>query len=323
MRDARYATLDAMRGIAAIAVMMWHTPDGARLVPAGHLAVDFFFALSGFVISMAYQDRMRAGLSAGVFLRLRIARLWPMLALAALPSVLAGGWAGSLVLVPDIRSTSLFPLLPTYWSLLFEMAAYVAFAFGLYRLTTRVLCLLLLGSCVAYVSTAFSSGILMYEYGAFWFSIPHGLVRLAFPFLFGMILFRVTGKGRAYRTTPLAWLAPLAMLALMAFVPGDDNRLVILAVLLGMPAIVWLAVRWEVPHSRLAGWLSDLSYPLYCIHITGLLVLDQYDVPAPLAWLALAGLALYLDRIWDRPVRAWLRDVLASGRSRQVTVRPS
>ena len=323
MRDARYATLDAMRGIAAIAVMMWHTPAGARLVPSGHLAVDFFFALSGFVIAMAYQDRMRAGLSPSVFLRLRIARLWPMLALAALPSILAGGWAGSLVLIPDIRSTSLFPLLPTYWSLLFEMAAYVAFALGLYRLSTRILCLLLLGSGVVYVGTALSSDILMHEYGAFWFSIPHGLVRLAFPFLFGMILFRVTRGEAAVRTTPLAWLAPLAMLALMVFVPGDDNRLAILAILLGMPAIVWLAVRWDLSHHRIAGWLSDLSYPLYCIHVTGLLVLERNGVPAPLAWLGLAALALYLDRIWDRPMRSWLRDVLTSGRPPQVTVQPS
>jgi peptidoglycan/LPS O-acetylase OafA/YrhL len=43
-------TLDAMRGLAALAVLLMHATDAA-LAPSGYLAVDFFFLLSGFVIA--------------------------------------------------------------------------------------------------------------------------------------------------------------------------------------------------------------------------------------------------------------------------------
>lgn len=43
--EKRLFTLDAMRGIAAIVVVLHH--QKAISTPAGYLAVDFFFALSG------------------------------------------------------------------------------------------------------------------------------------------------------------------------------------------------------------------------------------------------------------------------------------
>ena len=62
MSRPHFLTLDAMRGVAAITVVLFH---GARLagvqtMPHGYLAVDMFFALSGFVISRAYDRRLAA-----------------------------------------------------------------------------------------------------------------------------------------------------------------------------------------------------------------------------------------------------------------------
>ena len=49
----------------------------------GYLAVDFFFILSGFVISYAYDDRWTKGFSLKDFLKRRIIRLHPMVIMGA------------------------------------------------------------------------------------------------------------------------------------------------------------------------------------------------------------------------------------------------
>ena len=64
---AHFQVLDGLRGTAALCVVAFHilemvTPDWQHN-PLHHayLAVDFFFALSGFVVGYAYDDRMARG----------------------------------------------------------------------------------------------------------------------------------------------------------------------------------------------------------------------------------------------------------------------
>ena len=66
-----YALLDGLRGIAALLVLVYHIFEGYAFAESvngagsglittlnhGHIAVDFFFILSGFVVSYAYDDR--------------------------------------------------------------------------------------------------------------------------------------------------------------------------------------------------------------------------------------------------------------------------
>ncbi|MBQ2879036.1 MAG: acyltransferase, partial [Bacteroidaceae bacterium] len=60
-----YNLLDGLRGVAAIMVLWYHIFEGYAFAEGrgidtfnhGYLAVDFFFILSGFVISYAYDDR--------------------------------------------------------------------------------------------------------------------------------------------------------------------------------------------------------------------------------------------------------------------------
>ena len=59
-----FVILDGLRGIAALAVVIFHFmewvyPDSSKnFIGHGFLAVDFFFCLSGFVIRYAYDDRI-------------------------------------------------------------------------------------------------------------------------------------------------------------------------------------------------------------------------------------------------------------------------
>ena len=70
-----------MRGIAAIVVMLGHYFNGSFLKNSG-LAVDFFFILSGFVISHSYAEKLRSGMRPRDYVARRIARLWPLMVLS-------------------------------------------------------------------------------------------------------------------------------------------------------------------------------------------------------------------------------------------------
>ncbi len=64
--NSRLLTLDAMRGLAAVAVIFWHLNFIGPLAQSGYLAVDFFFVMSGVVIARAYQARLDRGLRSAI-----------------------------------------------------------------------------------------------------------------------------------------------------------------------------------------------------------------------------------------------------------------
>lgn len=172
-----YLTLDALRGVAALMVVLFHIMETHMALGGGtykdtllnhtYLAVDFFFLLSGFVLGYAYDDRKDC-LSVGAFLRRRLIRLQPMVVVGGLlgavlfwfhsaPGVGWGGipgtstWTWALVallgclLVPvgkglDIRGwDEMFPLNAVSWSLFYEYVGNLAYVLIIRRLSTRLL----------------------------------------------------------------------------------------------------------------------------------------------------------------------------------------
>ena len=97
-----YELLDGLRGVAALMVLVYHIFEGFAFASAtngvsdglittfnhGHIAVDFFFILSGFVISYAYDDRWQK-MSLGGFFKRRLIRLHPMLVMGAIIGTMA------------------------------------------------------------------------------------------------------------------------------------------------------------------------------------------------------------------------------------------
>ncbi len=100
-----YILLDGLRGVAALMVLWYHVFEGFAFAKGsvietfnhGHLGVDFFFLLSGFVISYAYDDRWfndkslksndksstNKKLTIWSFFKRRLIRLHPMLVMGA------------------------------------------------------------------------------------------------------------------------------------------------------------------------------------------------------------------------------------------------
>jgi peptidoglycan/LPS O-acetylase OafA/YrhL len=79
----RIATLDSLRGIFALMVVLLHFPAdwtflNHPLVRNDGISVDFFFVLSGFVVSFAYAESIRSRTDFGRFLIKRIGRIWPL-----------------------------------------------------------------------------------------------------------------------------------------------------------------------------------------------------------------------------------------------------
>jgi peptidoglycan/LPS O-acetylase OafA/YrhL len=95
--SGRILELDALRGIAALGVVLWHygahfhaRPLDAVLHPfynAGFLLVDFFFVLSGYVIARAYWRPARQ-FHPAANIWARIARLYPLHLITLLATVL-------------------------------------------------------------------------------------------------------------------------------------------------------------------------------------------------------------------------------------------
>lgn len=78
-----FTALDGWRGVCALLVAIYHFQTTSHMSQSGivrnsYLFVDFFFVLSGFVITYAYIDRLSTLREARVMLWRRLGRLWPL-----------------------------------------------------------------------------------------------------------------------------------------------------------------------------------------------------------------------------------------------------
>jgi len=111
-----FEVLDGLRGMAALAVVIFHfmeliAPDSNHnFIGHGFLAVDFFFCLSGFVIAYAYDGRI-GKLGLAEFFRSRLVRLHPLVVCGSVLGLL-GFYIKSFIAPPQqiggLRMTVLF-----------------------------------------------------------------------------------------------------------------------------------------------------------------------------------------------------------------------
>jgi len=208
--------LDALRGIAAIMVIMMHTfelfceGDYHKLfINHGYLAVDFFFMLSGYVMAHAYDDRWDK-MTVRDFFKRRLIRLHPLIILGMTIGALlfflqaspifpkiadASVWQLLLVMVigytlipippaMDIRGwNEMHPLNGPAWSLFFEYVANILHAFILRKLPNLVLSILVLMAAVALFHLAITkaSGDLIGGWSIEPEQLKIGFTRLLFP----------------------------------------------------------------------------------------------------------------------------------------------
>ena len=346
-----YTVLDGLRGIAALLVLVFHLSeiaaggDQARnILPHGALAVDFFFGLSGFVIAHAY-DRRWSTMDLGQFALRRLIRLHPMVILAITEGLIAyllRPWRGPGQTVSALQMALTFGagllVLPwrtlpgrfddthsldgPTWTLFQEYLGNIAYALVLRRLPKWGLALLLAPAAALLIYGGVQFGTLSKGFG--WDGLWMAPVRLAFPFLAGLLMYRVLDKlpSRRLGVVPLG-LALLFIFALPVIGAAGhrmaNGLLEALFVMLAFPAIILLGAHssGNAVINRACAWLGRLSYPLYIIHypfIYLLIDLAMYGHPTPtqMIWaLALTLPAMVLLGVtvmvfYDEPVRRWL-----------------
>lgn len=342
----RFAYLDAIRGIAAIFVLLRHAAP-LLVIPfhRSYLAVDVFFLLSGFVIAHAYDDRLRGGtMSARSFMALRLIRLYPvyLLALVLSLAVMAGmpwgadrpGAASDIVQATVLASlflparmegyTALFPINSPCWSLFFELLVNLAYAAARPLLSDRVL--LAIAGTAAAAAAVLASRCGNLDLGYNWqpVSVGGGLARATFGFTTGLLVHRHRARlFAAVRALP--WLSPwmgvlLAVAVLCSPALPRANWLADLACVFAiLPVAVIVAASGHPATPSLARLLVAIgvaSYPIYVLHrpVINVVLLSMHGVPAPGPAIAgaamvllLFALALQVDRHYDVPLRRWLR----------------
>ncbi|MHB8284936.1 MAG: acyltransferase family protein [Caulobacteraceae bacterium] len=336
----RFTTLDGLRGVAAVVVVWFHMAlrHWAPLPSFGHLAVDMFFLLSGFVLALANDPRFARGLTVRDFLIKRVVRLYPVYligyglgAAALLVSLPHRLWAsypvGALIanalLLPypasHAKIAPLFVMDGPAWSLCLEFyVANLLYAVAWRRLQGWVLALLVTASVVILVFA--QHHYVNLSGGAGFETWPEGLARVMASFFGGVLLARVYRTHKPPFAAP-AWLILTIMAALLfAPVTGVVSHVFELAcVIIAFPALIYFGAAGNSRRPWLGAALGNASYALYVIHIPLLyfvaLALRQAHVHADpaIAVLVLAGataLAYAIDRVFDAPVRAWLTRAL-------------
>lgn len=353
---SHFEILDGLRGTAALCMVLFHiaeivTPSVAlNPLRHTHLAVDFFFALSGFVIAHAYDHRLSAMARPeerltlwGFFLR-RLIRLHPLAVVGMTlglisfifdpfvapksvadaqisVSTLSIVFGLSLLLLPSPPLPDRFgethSLNAPSWSLFLEYIGSLLYGFFGHRISKVVLGILCVLSAIPLILTAQNFNNL--SNGWDWNNAWVAFVRLAYPFMVGILLYRLKLRVRL----PFAYgLLSLALIAIFAApLMGAYNGLYeAVCVIVAFPLILCLGagqLRLEGPMGVLCRLTGRLSYPIYIIHYPAMYVFAHWvwnTHPAkPLVGCAIAGLFIgviaigwLLLKYFDEPLRAYL-----------------
>ncbi|NAZ78170.1 acyltransferase family protein, partial [Kineococcus sp. T13] len=311
-------SITGLRIVAAVWVLLFHwkfTPPPeyaglrALLTPvldSGHLGVDLFYVVSGFVITLTYLDTLGARPRLGAwwsFWWARVCRVWPAYAVVVVlfglwllwrrsvdpafyayqgvqPDLGWRSWVEQLLLVqlwhrPDFDGAS---FVGATWSVSAEMAAYVAFpvlALVLHRLRRLPWWLLVAGAVGLLLPAALRSyrtGVIYWDYS--W------LERISTEFGAGALVCLAVrrlqssevARERAARWAPrLAWLLVAEVVLVVGWAASRPyDRYAVVAVL--FPLLVGcLALSERGP----SAWLSRpavvlggrISYSVYLVHV--------------------------------------------------------
>lgn len=306
-----YQLLDGLRGVAALMVMWYHIFEGFATSPIdqnfnhGYLAVDFFFMLSGFVVSYAYDDRWKSSLTLKGFLKRRLIRLHPMVVmgvfLGAITFIIQGQkqWDGTpvtlsmlflalllnLFLIPAIPDSRLevrgngemYPLNGPNWSLFFEYIGNLLYALFIRKMSTRWLatltCISGLGLTLFALCNLSGFGHLGVGWSLSDYNFPGGMLRLLFSFCAGLLISRIF-KPIAVRGA--FWICSLLIILLLS-IPyiGNENTLWTnglydsVCILIIFPLLLWIGASGKATDNktaRVCKFLGDISYPVYVVH---------------------------------------------------------
>ncbi|PZP49159.1 MAG: acyltransferase [Agrobacterium fabrum] len=307
----RFILLDGIRGVAALFIVHRHAEQFFGRDPASsYLAVDLFFALSGFVLAHAYSRKLREGaITSGFFMKARFARLYPLyvLALALMavyficlytlglptpiddlhrlvdPGELVFALVTGLLFLPApftlTLNGALFLVSPA-WSLFNELVVNAFYARWGVKATTRQIAAVLAVSAIVLVVAAAEFGRL--HAGFRWHEMYAGMGRVFFSFFAGVLIYRFRNRVPALKPVQAALCLLLVCLILAVPISRELRPFFDLAVvLLVWPLLLFVASK-TVPGQKVGAvsvFLGTASYAVYVLHIP-LLAWTEFLAPA-------------------------------------------
>ena len=344
-----YHTLDAMRGVAAIMIVLWHARHMSApiVLPSSYLAVDLFFVLSGFVLAFAYDGRLEHGMGTGRFFITRVIRLYPLYICGTLIGIFSGLVAyklgagelnatglvlaivaGLLMLPsPTFRQTpDVFVLNGPAWSLFFELFINLVFALFWKKLTrTGLIAIIAVSGLLMIVSTIAEGHC---DLGHKWTNFIYGFPRVTFSFFVGVLIHRLFKERR--ESTWIGLVLPFVLIPIFAFGPTGTLRIAydLLCVMVVFPLLIIAGAAYDPPPLGvgISRFLGLISYPLYAIHVP-IIELTRRTVRvahyetldlAPALGIALTTVLVFVSwplvKYYDEPVRRALTQRFAKRR---------
>jgi peptidoglycan/LPS O-acetylase OafA/YrhL len=291
--------LTSLRGFAALAVVTQHFSATAQsyssgwipsLVPHGYMAVDFFFILSGFIMSYTYLPHFRAdGIRAFVpFLLKRVARIMPLGLFVLLVILLLGGIAAlsghsdlfinqnavqaglATAIIVNILHLQGFSykynLNDPSWSVSLEMSAYLLFPLLIY-VVFRGPRLLMLAYLLAGTTVLASAAIAQPRLALNDRGVLIDVTRCFTEFGYGMLVYRLyETAGPLNALGKDLWTWAITMLAVLMLMLRVD----LLAMFCFPPLVLAWArnngVASRMMSSRLPYFLGTISFSIYLVH---------------------------------------------------------
>ena len=298
-KHQHFAALDGWRGICACLVALYHFPVYSNLydlafIRNAYLFVDFFFVLSGFVITASYSQRLTDGKAFSVFMLRRLGRLYPLhlfvlvlwVALEAAKWVALTQGLGQFTNPPFTNTTSTESLglnllmlhsfgLTDYlswnypsWSISSELAAYLCFGLCTWWLRQTWL----VYACVILVAP----WLIYQQEGNMYVTYDYGYLRCLMGFFSGVFIYKCYQHLKQISTK--AWsliTATLLELIVVTIAWGfvswvDKTALSILAPFVFAPMVFVFAFQAGLISKILSTGplilIGALSYSIYMIH---------------------------------------------------------
>ncbi len=357
-RSERLPSLTGARFFAAFSVFSchslvlgyFHQGTQAKLsdeaFSLGWLGVEFFFVLSGFVLTWSYRE----GGAPAAFWRRRLVKIYPNHVVTWLAALGLAYWAGRAVDLPHLlpslflvhtwlpRGTFILTINVVTWSLACELFFYLVFPF-LYALVRRIPDRLLWTAAGAVAAVILVLPAVAHQWlpgtpplpgqnmslTQNWFLVSFPPVR-ALDFTLGILAARIVAAGRWIRLPVPAALALLvagfaAQVKLWPEVYGLTATIVIpVALLIAALAAKDVEGRPSVLRSRQLIFLGEISFASYLVHFLVLSFAHEplgatrtWDAPAAIAIIAaLFGVTTLLSwglhRLIEIPaMRRWSR----------------
>jgi peptidoglycan/LPS O-acetylase OafA/YrhL len=333
---ARLQGLDSLRGMAALAVVLYHYTFGYTQVVGkhmpgldliatdGHFGIYLFFIISGFVIFMTLERSARAA----DFSVSRFARLWP-------PYLVCAGFTSLLIVVLDFNPNHLtvgdallnvlmlnkvlgnVSIDPSYWTLTYEVLFYAGAAMIFFGLKIKRI----EWACLAWLGLAFVARVSTFNEHHQRVGVLLGVDFCHF-FVLGMMIYLIYQR----RTDWLTWSTAILAFSMTLFGPSYNPGAIKLWQFMLMTAlfvlVVWLVAERKIRFLNIAPllFLGEISYSLYLVHqIAGYWVIRQLEAlgwdPDHAIWVAVLCaivVATCVRKLVEVPaqkaIRGWYRE---------------